>query len=274
MSSQTPAEDDRWKAYNRAYRDLHELGPMGLLLVPSNMGSKLTALQAISDGRAPHVRLNGAVRGVLWAEVWADWIEIGWELPADEREVSSHITVLAGHRGDKVAALVFHNMNPSILRAASDDRMHHMLARSIGVKEASEWWKANRYLVSGDEVLSVWGQAALVEHRHPDTVGSRIIDLLKGQLRSEGTLKRDWESLLSEDQERTLAADAPDADDISLRLDLEREVARLSDRHQEILRRYALGDTDAEIGHALGISQQAVNKARLKALDTLKKRLT
>ena len=51
-------------------------------------------------------------------------------------------------------------------------------------------------------------------------------------------------------------------------------ISELAERDHEILKRHSDGETDAEIGSALGISQQAVNKRRIKALVDLRKLLS
>jgi hypothetical protein len=122
--------------------------------VPQPTSSLITAIQVIANGRSPYVRVNQAVRGVFWAMIRPDWIQIGWDLPADERDETSHITVLEGHIGGRQASLVFWNVNPSVIRAATNDQLLAMEDKSIGISGVRHHWRSRKSTIDPAEIRS------------------------------------------------------------------------------------------------------------------------
>ena len=53
---------------------------------------------------------------------------------------------------------------------------------------------------------------------------------------------------------------AEDSEAVNLRLDVEQQVARLTQRERVILYLFACGDTQAEIGEKVGLSQRHVGR--------------
>lgn len=189
LTAQTPDDDPRWKAYHRAYADLRELGEVGRILLPISRGGRhrVSALQLIADDRFPHVRINQAVRGIFWAMVRPDWLQVGWDLPPDEREQASHITILEGSVGDQPAALVFWNVTPSVIRAATDDRLLEMEDKSIGVVAVRQRWAKGNKTIDPAEIRSA---LYLADKRgvHPEERGTYIADYVLPRRRAKSPL--------------------------------------------------------------------------------------
>jgi hypothetical protein len=135
LTPTTPADDPRWKTYRRAYEDFHELGQAGRILSPALPQVNVTALQVVVNPRETSVRVNQCVRGVFWASLRPDWLQVGWDLPFDERADSAHLTILECRNGSNPASLVFWDVASSIIRVASDEKLVEMTSKSIGVPQ-------------------------------------------------------------------------------------------------------------------------------------------
>lgn len=63
-----------------------------------------------------------------------------------------------------------------------------------------------------------------------------------------------------------------DSEAVDLRLDVERQLAQLTQRERNVLYYYACGDTQAEIGEKVGLSQRHVGRIlegiAKKSIDT------
>jgi hypothetical protein len=181
VTSDTPADDFRWKILKKVRDYFEELGRLGLAVVGMPEGAaegRVTAIQIIADGRAPHVRINGAVCGILWGWARPGRLDIGLELVAAEREDASHFTVFIGHDHGKPACFVFCNIDPSVIRAESPGGLVRKMGNSLGVPQARQRWARLRRQIDPEDVRSALFEA-IQQGVHPDERGSFMLDVLE-----------------------------------------------------------------------------------------------
>jgi RNA polymerase sigma factor (sigma-70 family) len=171
-------------------------------------------------------------------------------------------------------------MGLAVNRAAPPDALVKQMRLSIGVPGARKRWQEIWERIAAKEIdveeLRSAHWEALHEGVPPEAIGTFIVDKLDNRReRREEPLPEvercvDLELLashLASPEEAAVRHSETEAVRTSL--------SALSHRQQEIARRYYYGgETDASIGRALGMSQQAVNKQRLAALDKLKELLS
>lgn len=187
LTAETPQDDSRWKLLRYAVSSFRELGSMGLAILGAPPGTspeaiRVTALQVISDGRAPHVRVNAAICGVLWAWPRPGWLDTGLELLAKERDEASHVTVIAGHSEGRPAYLVYWNMDPSVIRVDSPQGLLRKMNRSIGPRGARLRWQQLRPVIDAEDLRSAFWEAVRAGV-HPEERGTfmlEVIDRLHG----------------------------------------------------------------------------------------------
>jgi RNA polymerase sigma factor (sigma-70 family) len=92
--------------------------------------------------------------------------------------------------------------------------------------------------------------------------------------------KMNWVSTTSSDPNRPAAegehlglASPVDLEGEDVRIDTEHAIDQLDHQDQEIIRLHAQGHLDEEIAKELGVTRQAVNRRRLKALARLREML-
>jgi RNA polymerase sigma factor (sigma-70 family) len=283
VTEETPEDDFRWKVLKRAREDFEELGSLGLAMLgkpPEQTKGRIVAVQVVNDGRLPYVRVNGAVCGIFWGWARPGRLDIGFELLALERDTTTHITVIKGHVEGKPAAFVFWNVDPTIIRVEAKpeagDAMLRRMDKSLGIPGARQRWQGLRSKISPSDVASAFYET-IREGVHPDQRATTILDKVEA-LANAGLPSRRSKVKVSTDQDfASLPIEAVGFDESRTveRLAVDEALAELSERDQAILRRrYFEDQTDAQIGEALGLSQQRVNKLRLQAEAALKRRLT
>ncbi|MBI4313082.1 MAG: hypothetical protein HY681_15095 [Chloroflexi bacterium] len=280
VDNAVPDTDQRWLMAGYAMNKYKEATEVEVTEVevrtrPSPL-IPVTALQVVLGGRKPHVRLNGAIKGHLWAIAGPDWLYAGLDLPASELG-DCHITILSGLANGQDAFLTFWDMDMDIIRGASPDWLIKKQLNSIGIPGAKGRF---RKLIGseGKPVIAEGVRSAFFEARqlgiHPDRLGTWIVDSVEATNRG-GLPSRQSGKVV----ETTLAETERDPvnrlDSKTEWRDLQQEVKGLDARSTEILHRhYILDETDAEIGRSLGISQQGVNTLRNKAVAALKRHLS
>ncbi|TMB94097.1 MAG: sigma-70 family RNA polymerase sigma factor [Chloroflexi bacterium] len=176
-------------------------------------------------------------------------MDVGWELPTPERQRATHITLLRGHIEGGPAVLVFQDMTASLVRAGTPEQWRRMMDRGVHIAGARARWQEGRREVEPDEIRSTFWEAHK-EGVHPDTIGSYLVDRLIPR-RKQHELVRDDVGLVDPGPslEETAISDIE-------RAAFREALAASPERDQEIIRRrYVLGETDAAIARALGISQ-------------------
>jgi hypothetical protein len=156
---------------------VHQLGRKPPTSPVPEGAATVAALQFISAGGTPHLRVNGGIRGVLWAKLAGERLLVGWELPIDERERASHITVLKGHIEEQSAALVFWDLGPSFQRLFKDEHLLDMVQPSIGVADARMRWSQVAKRIDAAEVRSTLWLAAQ-DGVPADGLGTYMLDNL------------------------------------------------------------------------------------------------
>lgn len=276
LTADTPRTDPRWEALAWAHERLGEM-PAEIALQPLLRGQQLAAYQVAcqADTRRMEVRLNDAIRGIFWAMPRPRWIDVGWELPADEREKTAHVTVINGHANGQIAKLVYWRNTPALIHGAEAKALVKLTGRSIGIAGAKERWRSvqNDGNFDPEETRSALWEAVR-NGVHPDRYGAYIVDVLE-TLHGKGLPGRKSpyrKSLVPlDDKSEVEAGNVSGFEDAAA---VKMAISELAERDHEILKRHSDGETDAEIGSALGISQQAVNKRRIKALVDLRKLLS
>jgi RNA polymerase sigma factor (sigma-70 family) len=170
-----------------------------------------------------------------------------------------------------------------VIRELSPARVKAMVRRSLPTGGYRSRWDGLVRQVSPEEIVSLYYTESL-GHSDAQDLAFRILESLEQSVRVGQPSRRGpgaWGPLpdpraLQEDQpegekERRDLTSPPDVMGEDVRIDLGHAMSRLSQRSQDIVRLYYSGSTDAEIAKELGVSQQAVNKARLQAVGMLRK---
>jgi RNA polymerase sigma factor (sigma-70 family) len=255
---------------------------------------ELRAFQLISADGGWSVRLNRQVRGLLVAKLTRNpnggarpLLEVVFNLLPDERKHAAHVEVFQWRVGGRLTAIPFWDTTPFIVQNVPAAHLEKMIRRLLAPGAASRWAgqvsrtsaeDVNRASVE-DVVSSYW--TAATEQSNSGYVAPRVLERLEQSLYAGRPGRRSKLKMLPidrpnrgpDDPTQNLAAPTNDAEDDHEKdlQDLERAVGTLPDHAQEILRlRYYGGRTDRQIADSLGISQQAVNKSRLRAQASLR----
>jgi RNA polymerase sigma factor (sigma-70 family) len=197
-------------------------------------------------------------------------------LHADEPLDSSHWTVVQTQGVDGVRAIVLWDALPTVLRKSSDAQLGRMIARSLAVPGARERWAGLGRAASREVRTALF----TLRGEDPQQIAFKTLDAVETTMR-EGLPGRRSTAALDhcgdlgdlevhlEDCPAVLSNGASTQVDDGL--DLPRALATLEATDQELLRLRFMEDlTDAEIGERFGISQQAANMRRKKALQALR----
>ena len=114
LTADTPRTDPRWEMMAWA---LERVPAAIRLLLALLRGQQAAAYQIAyqADAHCMEIRVNDAVRGIFWAMPRPKWLDLGWELPADEREKTAHVTVINGHANGQIAWLVYWNDTSTLI---------------------------------------------------------------------------------------------------------------------------------------------------------------
>lgn len=271
LAARMSAGSPRWTAYCHAYNLAMEAK------VVEGYQAPVHALQFAVKSEESFMRFNQDIRGVLWVIPRPGGSLTGWELLPDERQETSHITILSGHIGDQQACLLFWDFVPSVIRRLSGQQLSEMMNRSIGVPEAKPRWRKVQEGIDLEEIRSAFWEVR-GEGIHPDTTGTHILDKLDDRRMTE-LLVSDMpsaagpedeidiedrlERILTPEQRNASRADETEIETEDL---LERT---LTPEQGKAFRMHLAGYRQADIATELGISQPRVSQLLKAAIDRL-----
>jgi hypothetical protein len=249
----------------------------------------LRVFQVLATDRTTTARVNRGVRGMLTARLVPDpdnprkpFIQLGFDLHPDEPAHVSHFTVFQWNDQGRSSAIVLWDVASMNARSMSAAEVRAMIRKSLPAGGPRSRWDGLEEEAILDEIPSIYFETA-IEQPESSTLASRALARLEASVRAGKPSRNsqlEWVPLHDptalpeelgglEESDSVLATPVnPIGEDD--RVDLNRAGVRLNSRNQEILRLYSRGFTDEEIASTLGITHQAVNRARHRALDKLR----
>lgn len=249
------------------------------------------ATQVVADGRHTQVRLNERVRGLLTARLEPDpanprkpFLQLGFEPGADEPEHASYFVALRWNDQGRSSAIIFWDTLNMDLRSFSPAELGMRILRGLPPGAPRRRWNGLVEQTSANEIPSIYLQTG---RQRLDSKGfsSRALEMLEASVLAGRPSRKshlDWVPLDEPDAPEGEALGLASPSDVASDVEMADELSRLglfseelSARGQEILHLYYYENlTDEEIGSKLGISHQAVNKARNAALMRLRERMS
>jgi len=250
----------------------------------------LRAYQIIGAERRSIARVNGNVRGVLTARLLNNPenprkpnAQLQFGLLPDEPEHAGHFVVFQWNDEGHVSAIVKWDAVAIITRGSTAAHIEKMIRRSLPPGDARARWTMLVKQVPAEEIRDLYYELG-VERLSSHGLASRILERLESSVRAgmpSRQSKMGWVPLDDPDPDHAvmegehLGLTSPvDLEGEDVRLDTERAIDQLNRRDQEIIRLHMQGHADEEIAKELGVSHQAVNKRRLKALTKLREILS
>lgn len=257
---------------------------------PDAASGELRAFQIVLGERKVTVRTNHQVKGRLTARLVTNQenprrpnAQLEFTPSADEPSHTANYLVIQWRDEDRTLALVAWDAVSMVVRRLTASQIREKVRVSLPFGGPRKRWAVVEQQVDDKEVVSAYYLEG-IERPSASDLALRVLDHLEASSRVGMPSRRsgmDWIPLDEPDPNTGAPKAGRDAGPASReavvsddeRIDLDRAMRRLSAKSQEIMRRYYQGEPDEAIALSMGLSQQAINKRRLKALARLREML-
>ena len=242
-------------------------------------GEALRAVQMILGPRGGEFRLNHSIRGALQLDLCSPaenkiTVTPRFRLHEDEGSEATHCTIIQWPQLPAPRALIDWNFAPSMIRRASDSALDSHIGPKLPRGARRRW----RGLVRSGNAELIRSAVWRAREASPEKFYSKVLEYLEQDVRAGLPSRRS--GIEMESLETAPAAEVVNETSVSpehsvpdMNLDLSRAMRSLPRRTIEIIGKLSAGFTQAEIASELGISQQAVSKAKVEAYALLRQQL-